>query len=97
MSVNLQIGLKVILLPIEFTQNSWVTMNNTLSWNNHINLLVKKLSNACYMIRNANIYMSAPSLKIIYYAFYHSVMNYGIIFWGNSWHSSIILDYKKSN
>jgi len=30
---------------------------------------VKKLSKACYIIRNAKIYMSAPSLKMIYYAF----------------------------
>ena len=51
---------------------------------------MKKLSKACYIIRNAKTYMSAPSLKVIYYAFFHSVMSYGIIFWGNSSHSSII-------
>jgi len=47
-----------------------VTMNNTLPWNNHIDLLVKKLSKACSIIRNAKTYMSAPSLKMIYYAFF---------------------------
>jgi hypothetical protein len=64
-------------------------MNNTLSWNNHVHLLMKKLSKAYYIIRNAKTYMSASSLKIIYYAFFHLVMSYGIAFWGNSSQSSI--------
>ena len=66
------------------------TMTQTLSWNNHIDLLMKKLSKAHYIIRNAKTYMSALSLKVVYYAFFHSVMSYGIIFWGNSRLSSII-------
>jgi len=45
-------------------------MDNTLSWNNHIDTLMKKLSMACYIIRNAKTYMSASSLKVIYYAFF---------------------------
>jgi len=56
---------------------------------------VKKLSKACYIIRNAKTYVSALSLKIIFYAFFHSVMSYGIIFWGNSWLSSIIFRLQK--
>ena len=39
--------------------------------------------------------MSALSLKVICYAFFHSVKNYGIIFWGNPSHSSIIFRIKK--
>jgi len=39
-------------------------MDNTLSWNNHIDLLVKKLSTACYIIRSAKTYMSASSSKM---------------------------------
>jgi hypothetical protein len=70
-------------------------MNTTLSWNNHIDLLMIKLSMACYIIRNPKTYMSASSLKVIYYAFFHSVMSYGIIFWGNLLHSSIIFRIQK--
>jgi len=71
-------------------------MDNTLSWNNHIDLLVIKLSTACYIIRNAKLYMSVSSLKVIYYAFFYSVMGYGIIFWGNLLHSFIIFRIQKT-
>jgi hypothetical protein len=96
MSINLQIGFNNNFITNSFyTKFLGVTMNNTLSWNNHIDLLVKKLSKACYIIRNAKTYISALSLKMIYYAFFHSVMSYGIIFWGNSWHSSVIFKLQK--
>jgi len=39
--------------------------------------------------------MSALSLKIIYYVFFHLAMSYGIIFWGISLYSSIIFRTKK--
>jgi len=53
-----------------FTKFWGVTINNTLSWNHHIDLLMKKVSKVCYIIRNAKTYMSALSLKVIYYAFF---------------------------
>jgi hypothetical protein len=70
-------------------------MNNTLSWNNHIDLLMKKLSKACYVIRNAKTYMSASSLKMIYHAIFPAVMSYVIMFWGNSSHSTKIFRIQK--
>jgi hypothetical protein len=70
-------------------------MDNTLSLNNDIDIFIKKLSTACYIIRNTKTYMSASSLKVIYYAFLHSAMSYGIIFWRNSSHSSIIFRIRK--
>jgi N-glycosylase/DNA lyase len=53
-----------------YTKFLEVTMNNTLSWNNHTDLIMKKLSKACYIIRNAKTYMSVSSLKVTYYAFF---------------------------
>jgi hypothetical protein len=72
-----------------------VTMDNTLSWNNRIDLLMKKLSTAWYIIRNAKTHMSASSSKMIYHAFFHLAMSYGIIFWGNLSHSSTIVSIQK--
>ena len=71
MSVNLKIGFKNNFITNgSCTKFLGVTMNNTLSWNNHIDLFMKKLSTACYIIRNAKTYMSVVSLKVIYYAFF---------------------------
>jgi len=96
MSVNLKIGFNNnFITNSSYTKFLAVTMNNTLSWNNHIDKLMKKLSKACYIIRNLKTYMSASSLKVIYYAFFHSVMNYGIIFWGILLRSSIIFRTQK--
>jgi hypothetical protein len=56
---------------------------------------MKKLSKACYIIRNAKTCMSVSSLKVIYHAFFHLVMSYGIIFWGNSSYSTMIFNMQK--
>jgi hypothetical protein len=61
-----------------------MSLNETLSWDNHIEALAKKLDTTCYIIRSAKTYMSTSSLKTIYYTPFHSIMTYGIIFWGNS-------------
>jgi hypothetical protein len=98
MSVNLKIGFKDnFITNCSYTKFLGVTINNTLSWNNHIDVLLKRLNKACYIIRNAKTYMSVSSLKVIYYASFHSVMSCGIIFWGNSTHSSIIFRIKKKD
>jgi hypothetical protein len=66
-------------------------MDNTFSWNNHIDLLMEKLITTCCIIINTKTCMSASSLKLIYHASFHSATSYGTIFWGKSSHSSIIL------
>jgi hypothetical protein len=94
--VNLKIGFNNnFITNSSYTKFLGVTMNNTLSWNKHIDILVKKLSMACYIIRNAKTYLSALSLKVIYHAFFHCIMSYGIIFGGNLSHSSIIFRIQK--
>jgi hypothetical protein len=71
MSVNLKIGFtNNFITNSSYTKFLGVTMDYTLSWNNHIDLLTKKLSKVCYIIRNAKTYMSASSLIAIYHAFF---------------------------
>jgi hypothetical protein len=43
--------------------------------------MIPKLSRACYAIRSVSHISS--TLKSIYFAYFNSIMKYGIIFWGN--------------
>ena len=35
-------------------------------------------------MRLVKLYVTANTLKVIYYSYFHSIMTYGLIFWGNS-------------
>jgi hypothetical protein len=61
-------------------------IDKMLSWKLHIDKLVtmSKMSSACYAVMTVKGLMSQETLKIIYFAYVHSIMEYGIIFWGNS-------------
>jgi hypothetical protein len=39
--------------------------------------------------------MSLEAMRLIYFSHFHSVLSYGIIFWGNSVHSKYILRIQK--
>jgi hypothetical protein len=66
-----------------------------MTWDSHIEEIIKKLSTACYMIRNVKLVVSMKILKSIYYSYFHSVMKYGIMFWGNSSHAERVFKLQK--
>ena len=57
-------------------------IDETLSWNQHIDKMAAKLCSACYVLRNLTHIVPQTTLRIIYYAHIHSILSYGIIFWG---------------
>jgi Reverse transcriptase (RNA-dependent DNA polymerase). len=59
-------------------------IDSTLSWKNHLYLPMNILSIACYAIKGIKSYTSQESLRVIYFSYFHSIMSYSIIFWGNS-------------
>jgi hypothetical protein len=72
-------------------------IDNTLSWNLHINTVVNKLTRVSFMIRLVKPYtrMSLSSLMMIYYSLFHSTLSYGIIFWGQASNSKILFLLQK--
>ena len=61
-------------------------INNNLSWKTYIESIRSKLISACFAMRSVKPYVTINTLKVIYYSYLHihSVMNYGLLFWGNS-------------
>jgi hypothetical protein len=61
-----------------------LNINNTLSWKIHIDKILPKLCSACFAMRSVQPFVSQQMLNAIYYSHFHSIMSYGIIFWGHS-------------
>jgi len=72
-----------------------LVMTNSLSWEDHITQLIPKLSKACYVPRCIRPFISQDALKSIYYSYFHSLITYRIIFWGNFSYSSHIFPLQK--
>jgi hypothetical protein len=70
-------------------------IDNILSWTGHIDSIIPKLSSACYVMRRVKPYVSHNTLKIIYYYYIYSVMNYGLLFWESSTESIKIFKLQK--
>jgi len=58
-------------------------IENSLSWEAHINQIMSKLNTACFVIRTIEAIMSPETLRMVYFAYIHSIMSYGIILGGN--------------
>jgi len=59
-----------------------LTINTTLTWKHHIFELTSRLNKACYAIRSIKPFMSLDVLRSTYFLYVHSIISYGIIFWG---------------
>jgi hypothetical protein len=66
-----------------------------LHWKSHVDQVISKLSTACYAIRTTKPIMSQDTLVMAYCAYFHSIMSYGIIFWGNSSYSINVFRLQK--
>ena len=66
-------------------------IQNHLHWKDHTEQTIPKLSGACYAVRSMAHISNINTLKSIEYAYFCSIINYGIIFWGKSSNSGKIL------
>ena len=72
-------------------------LDGVLSWKKHIDQLTGKLCLACYVLRNIREVMSRDILKSVYFAHIHSLLSYGIIFWGSSSYAKKIFMIQKKS
>ena len=56
-------------------------IDDSLLWKAHINQMMSKMNTACFVIRMTQAIMFPKTLRMVYFAYVHSITSYGIIFW----------------
>lgn len=59
-------------------------LDNKFNWEEHTTELLKRLNKSLFAMRMLSDIGDIKIKKLAYYAYFHSIMSYGIIFWGNS-------------
>ena len=72
-----------------------LTIDDTLSWKQHIEQVINKMFSACYALRNIKPIVPVDALRVIYFAHIHSIISYGIIFWGSSYYTNKVFILQK--
>ena len=81
-AVSLHIGNN----PIETANHTkflGVTIDDHLNWHQHTLALKSKLNSVCFTQRILSNSCSPDIVRTAYFAYFHSLLNYGIVFWGN--------------
>ena len=60
--INIEHDNKMII-QTNFIKYLGITVENALSWKQHIDTIIPKLNKACYIIRSCKLYLSHAALK----------------------------------
>jgi len=74
--MNLDYTAEIIFLDIQIT--------DTLKWHFHIQLLAGKLCKAAFMTKSFKEVLSPNLIRNIYFTKFHSLLRFGILFWGEA-------------
>lgn len=80
-------NLKIINQTLNVNNNAkylGLTLSSDLKWNIHINNIASRLAVVCCLIRRLQNVVDKEVLLKVYFGCFHSLMTYGILFWGNS-------------
>lgn len=72
---------------LDFVDNAvflGITLDEKLQWDPHINALSKRLSSAAYAVRKIRLLTDVETARIVYFSYFHSIMSYGILLWGQA-------------
>jgi hypothetical protein len=72
-----------------------LTIDDTLSWKQHIEQVINKMCSSCYVLRNIKHMVPIDTLRVIYFAHIHSIISYGTIFWGSSYYANKVFILQK--
>lgn len=72
-----------------------VDLDQHLSWNKCIDTVLKRLNSACFQMLILRDTIDLKTRIMVYYAYFHSILQYGIEFWGFSTNIDKILRVQK--
>ena len=70
--------------------------DDSLSWKAHIDQMMSKLNTACFVIGLLQAIMSTETLRMVYFAYVHSIRSYRIIFVENQPYNEIFKIQKRA-
>ena len=68
---------------VPYTKFLGLVIDDTLTWENHIDHFISRLNPACYAVRAIKAMLSRKTLRMLHFSYVHSVISCGIIFGGN--------------
>jgi hypothetical protein len=71
-----------------------LTIDSALTRQEHINKMTRNLNSACFVITSLKSILTID-LKIVYFAYVHSIITYDIVFWRNATDSKHVFIAKK--
>ena len=92
--VNIKIDNKT-LMQVSTIKFLGVHLSENLNWSAHCFYISKRLSSVSYQMKVLRTILNVNGLKTVYFANAHSLLSYGIIFWGNSSHSQDVFVAQK--
>jgi len=84
-----------VLDEVNNTKFLGIHIDSHMNWKIHIEQISHKLSVACFTIRKLTHTLNADILRMVYFAYFQPVLQYGIIFGGNSTHAQQLFKLQK--
>ena len=88
-------GDEVLTCSDEASFLGWI-VDKKLSWNSHIEHLARKISRFSYALRTISSAVGVGAATCAYYANVHSLLKYGVMFWGRSVECTRIFKLQKT-
>ena len=79
----------VLLCRVHSVKYLGITFDANMKWNKHIEYLINKTRYLIFIFSKISKIMDINTLHNIYYALFHSVINYGIIAWGGAYQTNL--------
>ena len=77
------------LKRVESCRYLGIIFDCNLKWDKHIDFIIKRTKYLIFVFYKLSQVMTGNTLKMIYFAFFHSIINYGIIAWGGAFKTEV--------